>query len=225
MDLNIGFGKDEKFVSDNVPLLKPWDIYEVTFEGAEYTTFAGKKHVDETYEVLKFKFKGEKGQFTETLFAPKDGDEIRPKRKNANGHEVESPSNLENFKVELGQILTFVAPNVLDGLRGKTANFQTMAKYIQEKSKSNIGTTVFLKLIGDKNNRARIPYFLSIFEGQKNPAITNNFISNNINTLAFTEFEIQQKEKAANAKPTEMASVNTAEDTTPDLGDINLDLL
>ena len=108
MDLNIGFKADEKYVSTTLPLLKAWEIHDVKFDGFEYSKFAGKKDPSATYEVLKIKFKNDVGQFTHTLFAPKPGDEVRPKRTNSNGHEMESPSNLETFIKTIGHVLTEV---------------------------------------------------------------------------------------------------------------------
>lgn len=71
-------------------------------------------------------------------------------------------------------------------------------------------------------------------KGQSEPVITNNFISDNINKLGFTEYELSQKEKIENAKPTNMASVSGGSSEsidnpdTPDetaSSDLDLDLL
>lgn len=234
MNLNIGFNKDEKFVSSSLPLLKAWGIYEVTFDGCEYTTFAGKKDPNANYEVLKFKFKGETGQYVETLFAPKPGDEERKTRTNANGHEVPTPSNIDNFKYELGQLLTYISPEALNKLAGKSVSFSDIAKFVVKQTEASIGKTVYIKLIGNKSNKPRFPYFLSFFEGQGEPVITNNFISDSINKLGFTEYELSQKDKIENAKPTNMASVSEGNSTdlnNPDASDesasadLDLDLL
>lgn len=42
MSLNISFSSNDKYESSKAQLLKPWDIYEVKFLGAEFTSIIGK---------------------------------------------------------------------------------------------------------------------------------------------------------------------------------------
>lgn len=209
MNMNIGFSADESYVSTSLPLLKPWDIYDVKFDGCEYTTFAGKKDPTATFEVLKIKFVevNGAGQYIETLFSPKAGDEKRPTRKNKEGHEVEGPSNLENFQKMVGHFLTDICPEALPKLAGKSLGFKTLADFIVKATDPKKGQETQIKLIGDKNGRARSPYMLSVFENGKPAVITNNWIGKN---LGFTAYELTQKEKQANAAPTDMASTTRA---------------
>lgn len=230
--MDIVFGNNESFVSTSLPTLKPWDIYEVKFEECVYEVIQGKKDPSMTYPVLKFKFKGDKGQFTETLFAPKSGDEVRGTKKNKNGHEIPTPSILDNFIYELGHLLTFICPEALKAITGKKVeSFEKLAQFIVKSTAKSKNKTVFIKLIGNKDNKARFPYFLNIFESNPNqPVITNNFISDNADKLAFTDYELQQKAKIESAKPTDMASVaNTdlnevSDDSNDDLANLDLDI-
>lgn len=232
MDLNF-FSANESYESTSVPMLKPWGIYKVKFEGCEHTTFKGVKDPNASYNVLKFKFVGDNGQFTETLFEPKDGDKVRPTRKLSNGHEVPQPSLYDNFIKELGQLLTVIAPEVLAKLVGKSASFDAFADAIVKGTNKDKGKEVFIKLIGNKKNQARFPYFLSIFEKDPNVVkITDNFISLEEKKLNFTEYELNQKAKIEQAAPTNMATVNKTTDTadvvvpeTPDTENLDLDLL
>lgn len=207
MNMNIGFGADETYVSTSLPLLKPWDIYDVEFDGCEYATFQGKKDPSATYEVLKIKFKNEQGQYTETLFAPKPGDEVRPKRKNKEGHEVEGPSNLETFQKTIGHLLVEVAPELLTKLQGKSTTFEKLVDFIVKGTESKKGHKTQIKLIANNRGQARSPYLLSVFENGKPAVITNNWIGKN---LGFTPYELEQKNKQATAAPTNMASTATA---------------
>lgn len=220
------FNEGDNYVSTTKPLLKPWDIYEVTFKGCEYNTFAGKKDPEANYEVLKFNFETESGRYTETLFAPKASDSERKTRKNANGHVIAQPSNLDYFINTVGQILKCISPETLEKLQKKAMPFSTMAQVVAESTKSSIGKKVFLKLIGNNKNEPRLPYFLSIFENSPEPKVTSNFISANKDLLAFSDFELTRKEKMATAKPTNMASVaNTSIDgDNSDISDLDLDL-
>lgn len=206
MELNIGFRADEKYVSTSLPLLKPWEIHEVLFDGVEYAQFDGKKDPTAKYEVLKIKFKNEKGQFQHTLFAPKPGDEKRTTRTNANGHESENPSNLEVFTKTIGHLLSEISPDTLTKLAGKSVNFEKLCKFLEAETKSKIGTPTCIKLIGDKDNKPRFPYMVSVFEKGGEAQVSDNCIGKN---LSFTSYQLDKKREMENAKPTQMASSTT----------------
>lgn len=208
MEMNIGFGKDEKYVSTSLPQLKAWEIHDVEFDGFEYSKFSGRKDPTAEYEVLRIKFKNDEGQFAATLFAPKPGDEKRTTRKNANGHEVENPSNLEVFTKTIGHVLTAISPDTLTKLAGKSVSFEKLCAFLKKETDSKIGTKTKIKLIGDSNGKPRLPYMLSIFENGGEAVITNNCIGDK---LGFTAYELDRKAAAANAKPTNMP--NTQNDT------------
>lgn len=199
--MNIGFGKDEKYVSTSLPQLKAWEIHDVEFDGFEYSKFSGRKDPNAEYEVLRIKFKNDEGQFAATLFAPKPGDDKRTTRKNANGHEVENPSNLEVFTKTVGHVLTAISPDTLNKLSGKNISFEKLCAFLEKDTASKIGTKTKIKLIGDSNGRPRFPYMLSIFENGGEAVITNNCVGDK---LGFTAYELDRKAAAANAKPTNM---------------------
>ena len=226
MSLNMSFSSNDKYESSKAQLLKPWDIYEVKFLGAEFTSIVGKKDPTATYDILKFTFANEDGQYIETLFCPKAGDEVRGKKTNKNGHEVDTPSNLDYFKFEIGQLLSTLCPKALEKLSASGAHTpQDIMKFVAGNLKNVVGTTVFIKLIGNNKNQPRFPYFLSIFESDPEPKVTNNFISTTRSKLAFTDFETQQKEKIEKATPTEMATtVVTPTQGSEDAVDRSLDL-
>ena len=170
-----------------------------------------KKDPSATYEVLKIKFKNDVGQFTHTLFAPKPGDEVRPKRTNSNGHEMESPSNLETFIKTIGHVLTEVCPEALTKL------FEKLCKFLEKETNPKIGLETKIKLIGDKDNKPKFPYLLSVFEVGGDAVITNNCIGKN---LGFTAYELEQKKKIESAKPTKMPDLDStvgqiSENNTP----------
>ena len=207
MEMNIGFKTDEKYVSTSLPLLKPWEIHDVEFDGFEYATFDGKKDPTAKYEVLKIKFKNDEGQFTHTLFAPKPGDEKRPTRKNKNGHEMESPSNVEVFTKTIGHVLNEISPATLTKLAGKNTTFEKLCNFLVTETKSKIGTKTKIKLIGDKEGKPKFPYLLSVFENGGEAVVTNNCIGQK---LGFTSYELDTKKKMETAAPTKMASTDNA---------------
>lgn len=207
MDMNIGFKADEKYVSTNLPQLKAWEIHDVEFDGMEYATFDGKKDPTAKYEVLKIKFKNDEGQFTHTLFAPKPGDDKRTTRKNSNGHEMENPSNIEVFTKTIGHLLTEISPATLDKLAGKSTTFEKLCKFLEAETKPKIGFKTKIKLIGDKDNKPRFPYMLSIFENGGEAVITNNCIGQK---LGFTSYELDRKKTIESATPTKMPSLDSS---------------
>lgn len=205
MDMNIGFKKDEQYVSTSLPLLKPWAIHEVCFDGVEYSKFKGKKDPSAEYEVLKIKFKNEEGQFVHTLFAPKPGDEKRSTQKNSNGHEMESPSNLEVFTKTIGHLLTEISPETLDKLAGKSTTFEKLCKFLKTETDPKIGFKTKIKLIGDKDNKPKFPYLLSVFEVGGEAVMTNNCIGQK---LGFSPYELDRKKAIETSTPTKMPSLD-----------------
>lgn len=203
MEMNIGFNANDNYVSTSLPLLKAWDIHDVKFDGVEYAQFDGKKDPTAKYEVLKIKFKNDEGQFTHTLFAPKPGDEKRTTRKNANGHEMENPSNLEVFTKTIGHLLSEICPEALSKLAGKNTTFEKLCKFLEKETQPKVGTETKIKLIGDKDNKPRFPYMVSVFEIGGPASVTNNCIGKN---LTFTPYELGKKCEMEEAKPTKMAS-------------------
>lgn len=215
MDMNIGFKADEKYVSTTLPLLKAWEIHDVEFDGVEYAQFDGKKDPTAKYEVLKIKFKNDEGQFTHTLFAPKPGDEKRTTRKNSNGHEIENPSNVEVFTKTIGHLLTEISPATLDKLAGKSTTFEKLCKFLEAETKSKIGFKTKIKLIGDKDNKPRFPYMLSVFENGGEAVITNNCIGQK---LGFTSYELDRKKDMESATPTKMPSLDSSSQNSVSTG-------
>lgn len=196
--MKIGFG-NVKGVSSAQPKLKPWQIHEVTFNGVEYSEFSGKKDPSAVWKVMKVRFSNSDGLFEETIFCPKDGDEVRPK----NG-ERENPSQLERFQFFVAQLGEQLVPERYEKFKKIEyefpADFERFVKNLNETLKPMIGKTVKLKLIGNKKGEAVLPYFVNISrEGVA--YISNNFLGDKV---FFTPYELESMEKQKNAKPTDM---------------------
>ena len=199
-NVSLNFGGGSNFNSNNVPMLKPWGIYDVKFDGAEYSTFAGKTDPSITYEVLKFNFSNEDGKYTETFFAPKPGDEVRMKRKNANGHEMESPSNSETLILVVGHIISNLAPANFEKLKNMPfKTFKSFAENVVKATDKAKGNEIKIKLIGNKENKARAPYCVSVFKPGEAAVISNDFIGEK---LYFSNFELTQMKNMQEAVPT-----------------------
>lgn len=214
MGLNIGFKKSaESYVSTSLPLLKPYGIYSVTFEGFEASEVQGKKDPEQKYQILRIKFKNDDGQYNHSLFVPSsDKDLERRKNTNSNGHETEFPSNAEVFSLMIGHVLSAICPAALEKLAGKDVSYEQLVAFLKKATDPKIGTETKIKLVGDSKGRAIFPNIASIFEAGGEPVITNNCIGSK---LGFTDYELRKKEEFANAKPTNMASTSAGKDSDP----------
>lgn len=196
--MKIGFD-GVKGTSSVSPKLKAWQIHEVVFKGVEYSSFAGKKDPNATWQVMRTKFENADGVFEETTFCPKDGDEVRQ----VNG-DRQSPSNLERFQFFIAQLGEQLAPERYAKFKGRQydlpGDFQKMVKDLGEVLKPAIDKPVKLKLIGNKKGEAVLPYFVNISrEGQA--YTSNNFLGDK---TFFTQYELDTMEKQKNTKPTDM---------------------
>lgn len=181
------------------PKLAAWQIHDVEFKGVEFSSFAGRKDPNATYQVMRVKFANKDGIYEETKFCPKDGDEVRPEN---NGRQ--SPSSLENFQFFIAQLGEQLAPERYEKFKGRRyslpGDFERMIKELNETLKPAIGKTFKLKLIANKKGEAVLPYFVNINkEGKAYPS--NNFIGQNV---FFTPYELETMEKQKAAKPTDM---------------------
>ena len=218
--MNFNFGEKQSYVSTSKSALKPWEIHSVVLKECKYETIKGKKDPNSEYEVIKFVFENETGQFTKMLFKPKPEDAVRGSRVTKSGHTIPTPSNVDYFINTIGQILTCVSQDTLKKLTSKTTSFDVLGKFLEKELANVKDKQLAIKLIGDEKGMPKFPYFLSFFEGDTDPSITDNFISDNINKLAFSAYQLQQKEKLQNAKPSNVSSTATASSNSIDLDEL-----
>ena len=180
--------------------LAPWRIHDVEFKGVEYSKFKGVKDPNAEYEVMKVKFANKEGFFEETVFCPKDGDEIRPKT-----GDKENPSALERFLYFINQLGERMAPERYAKFKGRKykfpKEFELMVRDLGETLKPAVGKTFKLKLIGNKKNEPVLPYFVNI-DRNGQAYSRNNFIG--VDNVFFTHYELESMEKRKNATPTPM---------------------
>lgn len=185
------------------PRLKAWQIHEVEFKGVEFSSFAGKKDPNTTWQVMRTKFENKDGIFEETMFCPKEGDDVRTK----NG-DRENPSNLERFQFFVAQLGEQLAPERYAKFKTRQYDlpndFERMIKDLNETLKPAIGKTVKLKLIGNKKGEAVLPYFVNLNREGK-PYTSNNFLGDKV---FFTTYELDTMDKQKNTKPTDMGNTS-----------------
>lgn len=203
--------------------LKPWDIYKVKFDGARIDEVKGTKDPEAVYRILKVRFVNDEGYYEESIFFPKEDDDVRPtsKIKNKDGKEVEieRPSSLENTEMFIAQVAAVLNPDMFKKLQqfaveGKLKDFETVAKFFVEKiCKPVIGKETNLKLIGKKdkegNYQPRLPYFTNINK-QGELYLADNFLGDK---LFFSDYEETQRKQYLSAKPTDMKEKTPEVDT------------
>jgi hypothetical protein len=216
MNLNLDFkGISETSAVSKSNALKPWDIYDVTFDGLEQVTMKGKKDPEATYNTIKLSFSGDKGRFSTNLFVPSTQEDITRKViTNKDGHEYEMPSRFEEFKWTLLQVAAVVNPSGYEKLKVQAAKIKTMEDFIKlvlTVANAKKGAKTKLKLTGRNNNGtvyAQIPNVCGISK-EGNCYVRNNFIGDNVE---FSDYEARQAAAYKTAKPTAMSAIASPSD-------------
>lgn len=230
---------NEQAVNTSKPMLKPFDIYEVTYDGISSKEFNGAKDPSAKYHVMEVKFSNESGTFTHNVFMLKEGDEVR--KTSAAGYEM--ASNFEAFRIFVKQLASVLIGeekyNVFfDKVRKQAIDlsspegFQAFIKGYSDLLKSAEGKKTHLKLVGRQDAKGRYNTCLPIFaninrDGELYPS---NFIGE---TLFFSSSEKTKMDAFLKMTPTKMgANTGKAEElltNNDDLAnlaeiDISLDL-
>ena len=221
MNFNFNNLKDTSFVSNSGQHLKPYNIYKVNLTKIEKSELKGSKDPNAVYPIVTLEFTGcgeDKGVFTKNLFIPTtEDDNKRSTYKNANGHEYERPSRLENFQYTLMQIVHVLNPTGEEKIKANASKITTVDQFIDLIIKALAGKNKIetnLKLVGRNNNGvvyAELPNACGLTkEGQ---IFATNFIGDN---LFFSNYELQQQKAYQNAKPTAMPKVENNPDEVED---------
>lgn len=227
---------DVAAVSNSKPLLKPFEIYEVTFDGVASREITGVKDPSMKYYTMDVKFSNKEGTYTHTLFMPKEGDEVR---QNSSGG-FEMASNFEVFKIFIKQVATvlineekyntFFEKIKNAGLDlSNPVHFQKFVEAYGKFLEPVKNKKTNLKLMGKLNKNsgmyvASLPLFAKINrDGELYPT---NFIGDN---LFFTAAEKTKIDEYLNATPTKMGKSDDLVVDNTDLAgasfnDITIDL-
>lgn len=222
--MNFNFSAESAVRNTRHPLA-PWGIYKVKFTGAEISTFKGKKDPNAEYKVIRFNFENEDGYHSESLFFPKEGDDVRGTRE-ANGGTIEMPSRLEVLMATVKQTLQVLCPKGFTAIQKASAKFKSfddVANATVEVLNKVKGTETNLKLIGYTSNGkvvASIPRIVGINkEGES--FISDNYIGDK---LYFSAYEEKKMAEFAAAKPTNMEKTEELVDT-PAKDSVDVDAL
>ena len=225
-DMNFGFSSASAVRNTRRPLA-PWGIYKVKFTGAEIATFKGSKDPSVEYKVLRFNFENEDGYYSESLFFPKEGDDVDREYEN-NGGIMKFPSNFKVTMSTVKQTLQVLSPKGWEAVQKASAKFKSFddvanaAIKVLDKVK---GTETEIKLVGrvSKGNVvAKIPTIIR-YNKDGELYVSDNYIGTK---LYFTDYEEGERNKYLNAKPTTPSpKTDTPAPTTEASTDNELDAL
>ena len=225
-DMNFGFSSDSAVRNTRRPLA-PWGIYKVKFTGAEIATFKGSKDPSVEYKVLRFNFENEDGYYSESLFFPKEGDDVDREYEN-NGGIMKFPSNFKVTMSTVKQTLQVLSPKGWEAVQKASAKFKSFddvanaAIKVLDKVK---GTETEIKLVGRVSKGkvvAKIPTIIRYNKGGE-LYVSDNYIGTK---LYFTDYEEGERNKYLNAKPTTPSpKTDTPAPTTEASTDNELDAL
>ena len=175
-------------------------IHEVVFDGCEARDFESTQNPGQMFHVLEIKFSNKDGQFTHTIWQPKEED--FQDRQGAFGAQ---PSNVATMVYMFKHLLDAVNPEASEKInKGELKmevnpnNWESVRKFMVEQTTPGKGKTTKIKLVKKNNGDAMFPYFLAYNRDNK-LYMQTNFIGDNI---FFTTKELQRINRAQAAKPT-----------------------
>ncbi len=225
-DMNFGFSTTSAVRNTRRPLA-PWGIYKVKFTGAEIAVFKGSKDPSVEYKVLRFNFENEDGYYSESLFFPKEGDDVDREYEN-NGGTMKFPSNFKVTMSTVKQTLQVLSPKGWEAVQKASAKFKSFddvanaAIKVLDKVK---GTETEIKLVGKVSKGKVVAKIPTIIRYNKDGElyVADNYIGTK---LYFTDYEEGERTKYLNAKPTTPSpKTDTPAPTTEASTDNELDAL
>lgn len=219
---NFNFGSFEnKSAINTSSFLKPWNIYDVKFDGIEREELHKKNDESVKYKTIKVSFSNSAGRFIKNLFIPDDTPENsqRGQMKRQDGSTYPTPSRFEEFKWTLLQLAQVLNSEGFSKLQKVANKIKTMDQFVDALIKlidAKKGMSTKIKLIGknrDGSVYADFPYVTAIGNDDE-PYVRNNFVGNNV---AFTSYEASQAANYNTAKPTEIHTESTTSSSDDDL--------
>ena len=195
-------------VSTSKRSLKPYGSYKVNFNGVELTTVAKKDDPNITFQVIDIHFEGEEGVFNQRIFYPsRPEDSQRPTYTNANGHEYQRPSRMEEAMYNMLQLLQVLTPEGADKFKAnisKCKTFDDAAKLFEKLVNTKKEAEMYIKLTGRNSNGtiyAQLPSPIGLNKSNEIFPVNVFSLKDDFNWSAY---ELQQKKAYESAKPTQM---------------------
>lgn len=208
--MSFNFGLTNAPLPSDIKYLKPYNIYkDVAFKSFEIKEGTSEKGND--WKCLKLTFASPEGEYTESIFYPKDGDDQRREVDGANGGKRTLCSNFEVTMAMVAAVGHAFNPEgfkKMQDMSGKFRSFDdvvTVLTKILEQTKGKVTTS--MKLIGRNSNGhvyARLPQPLGITQDKETKEWRTFPVAIFGDNLTFSAYELKKREEIQNAKPTEM---------------------
>jgi len=235
---NFGTLADMQAASD-IKYLKPYTITsDVTYKSSEIKE--GTSENGNSWKCVRITFTSPDGEYTESIFWPKEGDEIRREIDGANGGKRKLCSNFEITMAMVAAIGRAFNPEGFKKMQEISSKFKSFDDVIKaliqilEKAKGTVSTS--MKLVGKNTNGrtyARLPQPIGIVadESYVDPNNPNNNgwctfpVAVFGDNLMFNAYEQRKKNELESAKPTNMSEKENEIDTPTSDSDIDFDSL
>ena len=201
MDFNFGatIGKSQSSVKTKLEGNK---IHNVKFEGCVVRESA--PGAEKTYSVIDVKFSNEDGEFTHSIWKPKEEDY---KEREVFG--IKNPPAIWNTIYFLSHLIDAVNPKLSEKIKNKEKsididwrNWDQIKSLFVKATEAGKGVSTQIKLIKNKKGEAIIPYFLGVSKAG-DLYMKSNFLGEK---LGFTDKELQDIKKS-NAQPTPVSDL------------------
>lgn len=181
-------------------------IHKATFKGITKDTITSQKD-GSMFDVMTLMLDVEGyGEFKHNFFEPTSNERITSQF-------GENPSQLEHFLISVRQILDALDPAIGEGIDNGSitisGSFTQVVAKMKQLTTPHIGKTVEIKLIPQSNGFNAIPGFPARISKTGALGIATRFIGHD---LTLTPSEKKRIDAAQNARPTNMASNNAADD-------------
>ena len=223
--------------TNGITYLKPYDIYNnVEIDSMEIKEGTSEK--GNSWKCLKITFKSPEGIYTESIWYPKDGDDVRREVETKNGGKRLMASNFEVTMALVAAIGHAFNPEGFKKLQEMSNNFRSfddVTKGLMTILNKTKGVKTSMKLIGrttaDGKVYARLPQPLGITQDKETKEWYTFPVAIFGDNLTFSAYEQSQAEAYHKAAPTAVG--NSKVDTDPvnnfdsapagDAEDINFD--
>lgn len=213
--------------SNNTTYLKPYNIYEnVSIDSIEIKE--GTSDKGNSWKSLRITFKSPEGVYTENIWYPKEGDEVRKEVSMANGDKRYRASNFEVTMAMVAAIGNAFNPEGFKKLQELSKNFRTfddVTKGLMTILNKNKDVTTSMKLVGktstDGKVYARLPQPLGIAQNKETGEWYTFPVAIFGNNLTFTPYEQGQSDKYHNARPTAVGDSKVDTDPINDFDNLS----
>jgi len=210
--------------------LKPWAVYDnVSFGGIQGPTTGDKKQGG-TWRKWDLVFTCPDGVYKESIFEPSEGGDKRKEIDGQNGGKIKMPSDIDNINLKLQQVISVFMNDENKAKFQKLSNdgkfkgiefskfIEVVKKLLVNPKKPSADYPISIKLQGNQNGYARLPYARISERDGVEEAWMERWIGPNLTMSAYEKGKASEYQKA---KPTDMSAIDKPTIKDSDLEDLD----